>query len=192
MKDKRRVVFSKNTVEFVTVAAEYCAYIEQSEQRRKCDFVSTMLKLLPLLYLKASMMEPVEGDEEFLPEAFLSEADYEFVRLTLAGIMGDDDDYLDFNDENVRFNDEVMAKTVSEDLSDIYQALKNFVETYKLGMEEHMYEAVTAVHEAFDLYWGQDLVNAMRALHKVKNHPQDEEEDECEDPDCDCGHHHCG
>lgn len=29
--DKKTIVYSRNTVEFVTVAAEFCAYLEQSE-----------------------------------------------------------------------------------------------------------------------------------------------------------------
>ena len=49
--DKKTIVYSRNTVEFVTVAAEFCAYLEQSEGRKCRDFTDTVLKLLPLLYL---------------------------------------------------------------------------------------------------------------------------------------------
>ena len=100
---KKDVVYSRDTIEFVTVAAEFCAYLEQSEGRKRKDFIGTVLKILPLLYLKASLLPLVEGAEDFLPEAFVSEQDYEFMRLTLAGIMGDKDDYLDFCNDEVRF-----------------------------------------------------------------------------------------
>lgn len=66
-KGENEIVYSRNTVEFVTVAAEFCAFLEQSEGRKRRDFVDTMLKLLPLLYLKASLVPHVEGDEEFYP-----------------------------------------------------------------------------------------------------------------------------
>lgn len=171
----KNIVYSRNTVEFVTVAAEYCAYLEQSEGRKRPDFVDTVLKLLPLLYLKASLLEDVEGTEDFLPEDFVSEQDYEFIRLTLSSIMGEDDDYLDFCNEGVRFSDEPAVKTISEDLSDVYQAVKNFVETYRLGLDENMYEAVAEVRNAFVLYWGQTLANAMRALHRVRYAVREEE-----------------
>ena len=164
--DKKTIVYSRNTVEFVTVAAEFCAYLEQSEGRKCRDFTDTVLKLLPLLYLKAALLEDI------------SEQDYEFVRLTLSALLGEKDDYLDFCNEGVKFSDEPAVKTISEDLADIYQALKNFVETYRIGLEENMYEAVAEVRNAFVLYWGQTLTNAMRALHRVRYSPEDDEDEE--------------
>lgn len=178
--DKKSIVYSRNTVEFVTVAAEFCAYLEQSEGRRAADFADTVLKLLPLLYLKASLLEQVDGAEDFLPEAFVTEHDYEFLRLMLAGILGGHDDYMDFCNEDVRFSDEPAVKSISEDLADIYQAVKNFVEAYRVGIEENMYEAVAEVAGSFALYWGQTLANALRALHRVKYSIGGEEDEECE------------
>lgn len=188
MDEMKAVVYSRNTIEFVTVAAEYCSYLEQSEGRHNKEFVDTILKLLPLLYLKASLLNKVEGEEGFLPEAFVTEQDYEFLRLTLAEILGEHDDYLDFGNEEVRFSDEAEMKMLSEDLADIYQAVKDFVETYKLGLDENMYEAVAAVTDGFELYWGQTLVNAMRALHRVK-YVLLNKEDECDEEDCACESH---
>jgi hypothetical protein len=56
MNGKEDIVFSRNTVEFVTVAAEYCAYVERSNEHARKEFIETLLKLLPLLYLKAQML----------------------------------------------------------------------------------------------------------------------------------------
>ena len=178
--EMKSVVYSRNTMEFVTVAAEFCAYLEQSEGRRVKDFADTVLKLLPLLYLKASLLEQVEGAEDFFPEAFVTEHDYEFLRLTLSGILGEHDDYMDFCDEDVRFTDEPAVKSILEDLADLYQAMKNFVETYRVGLEENMYEAVAEVAGSFVLYWGQTLTNALRALHRVRySFCREEEDEEC-------------
>ncbi len=174
--DKKTIVYSRNTVEFATVAAEFCAYLEQSERRKLQDFTDTVLKLLPLLYLKAALLEDIESSEDFLPEAFVSEQDYEIVRLTLSSILGGKDDYLDFCNERVKFSDETSAKAISEDLADIYQALKNFVEGYRIGLEENMYEAVAEVRNAFALYWGQTLTNAMRALHRVRYSTEEDDD----------------
>ena len=168
MEELKTVVYARDTIEFVTVAAEFCAYLEQSEGRRRSEFVDTVLKLLPLLYLKASLLPLVEGQDDFLSEEFVSEQDYELVRLTLADILSEKDDYMDVFVDEVALNDEVVVKTISEDLTDIYQVTRNFVGAYKIGIEENMYEAVVAVTDSFRLYWGQTLVNAMRALHRAK------------------------
>lgn len=190
MKDSKQIIYSRNTLEFVTVAVEFCAYLEQSPGRKRNEFVDTMLKLLPLLYLKTSLADYAEGEEDFLPEAFVTEQDYDFIRQTLAGVMGDADGYLDFYNEDARFSDEPVAKTISEDLADVYQAVRNFTEAYKMELEDNMFEALAAVKEGFELYWGQTLTNAMRALHRFRYAPR-EEDDECGcgDEDC-CGHHH--
>ena len=58
--EKEDIVFSRNTVEFVTVAAEFCAYVENANEHTPKDFVETLLKLLPLLYIKAQMLPTEE------------------------------------------------------------------------------------------------------------------------------------
>ena len=49
---KSQVIFDKNAVEFVTVAAEFCGFLERVSDMRCRDFVDKSLKLLPLLYLR--------------------------------------------------------------------------------------------------------------------------------------------
>ena len=175
---KKTIVYSRNTVEFVTVATEFCAYLEQSGNRKYRDFTDTVLKLLPLLYLKASLLEDVEGADDFWPESFVSEADYESLRLALFHIFESKDSYLDFCNDGECSSDEVTVKSISEDLADLYQALKNFVETYRMGLEDNMLEALAEVRNTFVLYWGQTLTNVMRALHRVRYAMVNEDDDE--------------
>ncbi len=176
MKDKDLVIFHRDTVEFVTVAAEFCGFLERAGEQKRRDFVDTALKLLPLLYLKASMLPPCEPLGMAEPETFVDEAAYEAVRLAVAAVMADGDDYLDVFVEDMRYSDTPIRKTVSEDLADIYQDVKDFVSVYRLGFDETMHDALAICEEHFATYWGQVLVNTMRALHEVKyNHPADED-----------------
>ena len=172
------VIFDRNTVEFVTVSAEFCAFLEQAESKSRRRFVDTALKLLPLLYLKASMLPPCESIGMTEPETFVNESDYEVVRLSVAGVMGERDDYLDVFLDDMRYSDTPIRKTISEDLADIYQDVKNFVSVYRLGFDETMNDALAICEENFALYWGQTLVNTMRALHEVKYAPADEDDAE--------------
>ncbi len=168
MENQSQIVFDKNTVEFVTVAAEFCAYLEQAEAHRRWEFVDTILKILPLLYLKASMLPECEALGDYAPENIVTEGDYEVVRMTLAGIMGDKDDYLDVFVQDMVYSDTPIRKNISEDLADIYQDVKNFVGVFRLGLSETMHDAVAICRDNFAHYWGQTLVNTMRALHDVK------------------------
>ena len=73
MKKESQVIFDRNVVEFVTVAAEFCKFLEQAEGMKRATFVDTSLKILPLLYLKASMMPKCEMMGEDMPENFVTE-----------------------------------------------------------------------------------------------------------------------
>lgn len=168
MEDIKSVVYAKDVIEFVTVGVQYCAYLEQAPGERS-DFVNTLSRLLPLLYLKATLLPRVgEGAEDFYPEEFVTEQDYEQVRSQIAFLLGTHDSYLDLDITNLQYVQEPQLKTISEDLADVYQAVRNFVTTYKLDLESSMYEGLLQITEQFDLYWGQVLLNALRALHGVR------------------------
>ena len=84
-----QVIFDRNVVEFVTVAAEFCKFLEQTETMKRSVFVDTSLKILPLLYLKASMLPKCETIGDEASETFVTEETYEILRMNLAGILAE-------------------------------------------------------------------------------------------------------
>lgn len=119
-------------------------------------------------------------DEDDL-EAFVTEGDYERVRAGVAALLREHDDYLDVFVKDMAYSDTPICQTVSENLADIYQSLKDFVCIYRLGLDRTMNDALLACEEQFREFWGQRLLNAMRALHDVKygtGEPADEEDEE--------------
>ena len=64
-KEEKSPVYGRDVMELVTVAVEYCAFLEQTEGKTRMNFVDTLMKLLPLLYLKAALLpkyEILDGD----------------------------------------------------------------------------------------------------------------------------------
>ena len=169
MKKESQVIFDRNVVEFVTVAAEFCKFLEQAEGMKRATFVDTSLKILPLLYLKASMMPKCEMMGEDMPENFVTEETYEIVRMNLAGILAEKDDYLDVFVSDMKYSDQPITKYISEDLADIYQDIKDFIFVFQLGLNETMNDALAICQENFALYWGQKLENNLNTLHDEKN-----------------------
>lgn len=167
MEHIKSVIYNKDVMEFVTVGVQYCAFLEQSPQMKRQDFMETLLKLLPLLYLKAVLLPKVDDADGLYPEEFVTEQDYEAVRRQIAAMLGEKDAYLDLDLANLHYIQEPQMKNISEDLADIYQAVRNFVTPYKLQIEDSMYEALAVVCEQFELYWGQTLLSGMRALHNA-------------------------
>ena len=180
-------IYSKNIIEFVTVGAEYCAFIERSPELEKEEFLDKIIKILPLLYLKATMLSPEEPEEDAYSERFVTENMYETIRTNLENLLGEDDSYLEVFQTDMKYSEEPLAANISEGLADIYQDLKDFVSVYRLGNEPQMLEALYVCYENFVSYWGQQLVNVLRALHNVK-YSSDNDDDECDDH-CNCGDH---
>ena len=178
MEKESQTIFDKNVIEFVTVAAEFCAFLERAESMKRSTFVDTSLKILPLLYLKASMLPKCETIGDEAPETYVTEEIYEILRINLAGLMGDKDDYLDVFVQDMVYSDQPIKKSISEDLADIYQDIKDFIFVFQLGLNETMNDSLAICQENFGMLWGQKLVNTLRALHDVKYNLQDNEEEE--------------
>ena len=162
------IVYSTNVIEFVTVAAETCLFFEHSTEFARIDFIQKSVKILPLLYLKASLIDIPEAVYEEIPERFVNEEDYQFVREQLEQLLGLDDSYLETFHPDMAISDTPIAAFVSENLADVYQELKDFAANYQLGDIDIMNDALAACLLAFGEHWGQKLLNGLRALHAIR------------------------
>ena len=71
-------IYAHDTLEFVQVAAEYCALLERTTddgQLTTEDLVGTLLKLLPLLYMKVQLLPEVDTEGAFVPDDQVTEED---------------------------------------------------------------------------------------------------------------------
>ena len=165
MNNQDNPLYQRDILEFVTVAVQYCAYLEDTEERSRESFVDTMSKLLPLLYLKGSLLPQYETYADNMLSDYVTEENYDIVRNNIAYIMADKDDYLDVFVDDMKYSDEPILMTISENLADIYQDIKNFVYIYKQGVEDEMMSALEQCNQYFKTEWGQKLVNVLRAIH---------------------------
>lgn len=163
-------IYAHETLEFVTVAAEYCALLETTDngQQTTETLVSTLLKLLPLLYMKVQLLPEVETDGAFVPSDQVTEDDYNYVRDGAYGLLREHDEYeMLVWDEDMQ-TEESRWCSVSEGLADVYQALRNFVAVYQQRVEPCMLDALWQLRDNFELYWGQTLLDTLRQLHRIK------------------------
>lgn len=168
MNNQDNPLYQRDILEFVTVAVQYCAYLEDSEGRSREEFIDTMSKLLPLLYLKGSLLPLYETYSDSMLSDYVTEENYDIIRNNIAYIMADKDDYLDVFVDDMKYSDEPILMTISENLADIYQDIKNFAYIYKQGVEDEMMSALEQCNQNFKTDWGQKLVNVLRAIHEVK------------------------
>lgn len=172
------IVYSSNVIDFVTVAVEFCAYLEKEQQPARRDWVQTMLRLLPLLYVKATLLPQAVVMDDAMPDSFVREEDYARVAAAVASVLREEDTYLDVFVPDMKYSDTPISAFISEDIADIYQDVRNFVSVYQYGLTEQMNDALFVCAENFGAYWGQKLVNVLRPLHALLYSPDEESDAE--------------
>jgi len=163
------IVYTPPVIEFVTVVAESCLFLEQATEQTREEFISRSVKLLPLLYLKASVLaipEPVFDDAT---ERFVTEEDYLYVKEQVEQLLGADDSYLEVFHPDMAISDTPIAAFISEDLADVYQEIKDFAANYQTMDTDIMNDALVGCLEAFGQHWGQKNLNALKALHAIRH-----------------------
>ncbi len=176
-----KVIYQHDVIEFVQVAVQYCAILEQYAEADRETLIDRLLKVMPLMYLKALLLPKVESDGNFLPDEQVTERDYDYVRFGIAGLLGNDDEYLDVVYDEMMQTDDTGWKRVSEHLADVYQPVRNFLATYQGGLEDCMTDALWSLTDSFELYWGECLVDALRRLHRIKFAIKENEDEDSEE-----------
>ena len=161
-------VYSKNTIEFVTVANEFCKFIEGAEELSLVQFVDTAHRLLPLLYLKGTLLPAIEESYEEYNEKFVTESGYASLQEMLVVKFGEHNTYDEIFDPLRQQNDEPAQLSIAESLADIYQDIKDFIMQFQVASEEVMLNAIWECTQTFEQYWGQRIVNVLRVLHHLK------------------------
>lgn len=164
----KEIVYSRDSIEFVTVAVQYCAFLENFEDITESDLTDKLTKILPLLYLKASLVPATDAVNEDEPEITVTEDVYNYTTARLNNVFGKNDTYLEVFLQDMKYSETPISASISEDLADIYQDTKNFITIFERGITENMNDALYVCTENFKTYWGQKLVNVLRALHSLK------------------------
>lgn len=159
-------VYSRNVVEFTAAAIEFCKYAEHADQIKGDELLRILQRILPYLYIKASLLPPLEPYFDDGNEKFVTEADWFRIHDELRNKFGTADDYIDLADEKFNEAEGPVVSGISENMADIYQDLKNFLLLYQTGTQEVMNDAVWECKLNFEDYWGQKLVNSLKAIHK--------------------------
>jgi len=166
MSKKTGQVYSRIVVEFVAVANEFCKYAERAPEIKGGDLLRILQRILPLMYLKASLLPVPEPFFEDGNERFVTEENWNRIHRSFRQQFGSADDYPEIFNEKYEETGEPVIACISEDLADIYQDIKNFLILYQTGTREVMNDAVWECRTNFENYWGQKLVNALKAIHR--------------------------
>ncbi|MDO9040097.1 MAG: DUF5063 domain-containing protein, partial [Bacteroidota bacterium] len=149
------------------VANEFCSFLERSESLETPGFLGRLQKILPLLYLKASLLPEFEFEADDDLEKFVSEMDYNLIQQKILRHTGANDDYQEVFLSGMQFSESALTASISENVTDIYQEMKDLVMSFRMMNDEVMEQAVWECKNNFSQLWGQSLVNCLRAIHNL-------------------------
>lgn len=159
-----------NDLSFIALANEYCETIENAMQSEKDDFINTVCRLLPRIYISASDIRPDETgcDDMTYIDNTLDEGTYTAARRAIETLLGEDDTYLEVFEEDMKYSDTPIAASVAEGLCDIFQVLYDFLEAIRDTTDDNIRAALSLVREDFGQYWSRTLCNVLRAVNSIK------------------------
>lgn len=165
MDDLQHVGYSKEVIEFVAVAKEFCTFVENASREQPAVFLSKLQKFIPLIYLKGNLLPDCESEELSLSEETVTEEDYNALYDSIHRLLGEYDEYLEVFDDNMQYSETPVVYSIAEKICDIYQDLKNFISAYRYGMVDVIQEALWQLNNSFELYWGKACASVLRAIH---------------------------
>ena len=159
---------NSNAIAFTGLANEYCQAVETAREYELHEFVKTMLKLLPRLYITATDLNTEEAEQyDAYIDAALDEDYYDAVRRGMESLFGPDDVYLEVFEEDMKFSDTPVSASIAEGLADIFQVLYNYLATVRDTTDDTVALALLSVKDDFKAYWSSTLCNVLRALNAI-------------------------
>lgn len=176
---ENELVYSQNVIEFVTVAGEYCGFSENASNFSRKDFIEKSIKLLPLLYLKSTLLPKTESLNDVVNEKFVGEHDWAYIKENVSQKLGSYDSFIDVSDTISQVTTELTSLSISECFADVYQDLKDFISLYQVGTTESMQDGLWECKMNFEQIWGQRILAILSNFHEVFfGENQIDEEDE--------------
>jgi hypothetical protein len=141
--------------------------LEEPLPENRKEFVISLLKILPALYSSMIALPPNEPVLDAENEKFVSEDQWSQIYQKTAGLLGSQNEYLDVPEEEEFDRLDVISRELSEDISDIYQDIKDFTSVFQVGTEEVMNDVLWECRINFENYWGEKALRSGLNLHKI-------------------------
>jgi hypothetical protein len=158
--------YSKNIIEVITIANEFCLFLDEIDKYEKQFICLYLQKILPLLYLKGALLPDVEVSAEEANDRFVTQEQWETVYTALKEKLGKDDSFL-FIDYLTKPDENPNKGSIAEFMADIYQDLKDFLLLYQKNTVASRENAVHSCKVLFEEHWGEKLINTHKAIHML-------------------------
>jgi hypothetical protein len=156
------LVFSRKVLDMITVANEFCLFIEENERYEPVQILAYLERVVPLLYLKGSLLPEVEVSDDTANERFVTEEQWETFFNELKRKFGKMDDF--FSNETAG-EQEIHTYSLADNVADLYQDLKDFLLLYERNTMAARENAIHSCKNLFESRWGYRAIRVMQAIH---------------------------
>lgn len=160
------LTLSNPVAEIMTIAGEYSLYMDTIDEKSREGVLEFTHRILPLLYLKGTILPDIEVEYPEANERFVTEEQWEFVFTNLREKFGADDEYWIIDPQYINETEPLKA-SLAENLADIYQDMKDVSTLYQKNTLASRQNAVHDCKELFGNRWGYRIGNLMTRLHHM-------------------------
>lgn len=163
-------VYSRKVLEMITVANEYCLFLDKAEQYSVDELFEFLQKVTPLIYLKSALLPDVVVEDEDAVEHYVTEEEWESLFNTLYAKFGEQDAFF-YVDHAEKSHSDPIKGSLAEAFTDTYQDMKDFLLLYQQSRKAFKENAVRECKRLFETRYGPRLTYALSAIHNLR-YPQ--------------------
>ncbi len=160
------ITMGKNALEMLLVANEFCFFMDSLEEKPKTSILEFVHRILPLMYTKGSLIPDVAVEYPEANMRFVTEEQWENVFNILREKFAGDDEFRIIDPLYINETEPLKA-SLSENLSDIYQDMKDFILLYQKNTMAARQNALSDCKMLFASHWGYRIGNIMARLHHL-------------------------
>ena len=170
------ITLSKQVIEMATVANEFCYFVENIEKKEKEIVLEFMQRILPLLHLKGSLLPEIEPEHPEANERFVTEEQWERGFNELRQTLGEDDEYWIIDPQYIN-DTEPLKASLSENITDIYQDMKDFLLLMQKNTHAARENAISECKILHANHWGYRVGNIFTRIHHLIYFEEDSSSD---------------
>ena len=160
------ITLSKSVIEMATVANEFCYFFETLKKKDKETILDFTQRILPLLYLKGTLLPEVTPNNPEVNERFVTEEQWERIFTELRDKFGKDDEFWVIDPQYINETEPLKA-SISENIADIYQDMKDFLMLLQKNTLAARENAISECSILLGNHWGYRVGNIFSRIHHL-------------------------
>ena len=167
------ITVRKSVLEMLTIANEYCYFIQNVVNKTDNDILEFIYRIGPLLYLKGTLIPEITVQNPEANERFVTAEEWENTFYVLREKLGPKDEFWIIDPQYINENEPIKA-SLAENLTDIYQDMEDFILLYQKNTFAARENAVNECRNLFATHWGYRITNLMPKVHHLLHESEQE------------------